>query len=525
MKWMSSKNYWIMILKGIRKMLTVAIEILNKAGFLFSSIMLKQLVFSAIVFLIIMPVLYIIRKRSPYIQYALLALFFVRLCLPTGMSHPFSGANFINRYLKLNHIHESMSPYSENDLNLMNGAESEYELSIHHSWIQHFQNIHPSSWFMLMWLMGSAAFLFLYLDRLRQIRSLVRNGETIHNQTLDLLVNRWKRKYQIKRQITLVRINHKTSPFTTGLLRPKICLPAEILRKCDLIMVESVLAHELAHIVRLDYLWVKFQDIIKIVYFFNPLIWIANSRFHILRECICDHMVLQQSHITPIKYGSGLLYIMKFHGNTSEDLHVSPCFGQAGNKLKFRIQHLKRNHTMNNKTQLLSLSAIILLGLFLLPMATNQANRIHAATPSNPVTSEPASDEKPKIHFILPVQNGRISSGWGERKHPFTGEIRMHKGYDIAAKKGTPVLASADGKIIQTAYLPKSYGRLIRMRHNSPFGTLYAQLDTILVSEGQIVKQGDKIGLVGSSGLSTGPHLHFELRVENEAVNPDKYIQ
>ena len=510
--------------KGIPEMIAPAIEIMNKAGLIFSSIMMKQLLFSTIVFVIIMPVLYFIRKRSVYLQYTLLALFFIRLCLPPNLSHAFSGASLFSRYFTLNRLNRSMSLFAENeDRTRQTESETASAFSTRPVWLQRLHQIRLTSWLMLMWFSSAAAFLILYLDRLNQIRHLIKNSEIIHDRTMADVIRRWKTKYRIKRKITLLKLDQKSSPFTTGLLRPKICLPADLLRTRDLTLIEAVLAHEMAHIVRLDYLWLKIQDLIKIIYFFNPMVWAANSRFHVLRECICDHMVLSRLQITPEKYGSGLLAIMKFHGNIIEDLHVSPCFGQAGNKIRFRIEHLKKDRSMSKKSNLVALSAVVLLGSFILPMAAK--NPIHAEMQVDKTVKSSKTAEKTAVQFILPIENGKIVSGWGMRKHPFTGEMQLHKGLDIAAARGIPVLASADGRVIQTDYLPETYGRLIRIQHSGHLTTLYAQLDTILVSEGQELRQGEKIGLVGSSGRSTGPHLHFELRVNDEAVNPESYIQ
>lgn len=113
---------------------------------------------------------------------------------------------------------------------------------------------------------------------------------------------------------------------------------------------------------------------------------------------------------------------------------------------------------------------------------------------------------------------GRISSSFGMRRHPLLGFTRMHKGIDIAAPWGAPVYAASDG-VVQFAGRSSGYGNFIRLGHGA-FGTGYGHLSRIIVRSGQHVRKGQQIGAVGSSGLSTGPHLHYELYKNGVAVNP-----
>ncbi len=115
--------------------------------------------------------------------------------------------------------------------------------------------------------------------------------------------------------------------------------------------------------------------------------------------------------------------------------------------------------------------------------------------------------------------NGRFSSGFGMRRHPILGYVRMHKGVDIAAPWGSPVYAASDG-VIQFAGRSAGYGNFIKVSHGNGYGTGYGHLSRILVRSGQHVRRGQQIGAVGNTGLSTGPHLHYELYRGGVAVNP-----
>ena len=119
-----------------------------------------------------------------------------------------------------------------------------------------------------------------------------------------------------------------------------------------------------------------------------------------------------------------------------------------------------------------------------------------------------------------PTEGGYISSLFGEVRKP-----SIHKGIDIAKSLGADVNASLEGKVIQAGYNNGGYGNLIVLEHSNNMKTYYAHLSNIYVNVGEMVKQGDIIGAIGSTGNSTGPHLHFELRINNEPVDPSKYIK
>lgn len=118
-----------------------------------------------------------------------------------------------------------------------------------------------------------------------------------------------------------------------------------------------------------------------------------------------------------------------------------------------------------------------------------------------------------------PIQKGYISSGYGMRKDPFNGRQRQHHGIDIAAPKGTPVMSVAQG-VVRYSGRKRGYGRIVEIQHPSFVISRYAHLSKVLVTNGQAVGQGDMIGHVGSSGRSTGPHLHLEILKRQKRINP-----
>ncbi len=131
-------------------------------------------------------------------------------------------------------------------------------------------------------------------------------------------------------------------------------------------------------------------------------------------------------------------------------------------------------------------------------------------------------DELRRIPSIIP-SSGIIISNFGYRTDPFTGEYKLHEGIDIAAPIGTPVYASADGRVIFSGY-KEGYGLCIEISHENGIITRYAHLSRSLVSIGQKIKRGEIIGKVGSTGRSTGSHLHYEVIVNGIPRNPMNYI-
>ncbi|MFP4668755.1 MAG: M23 family metallopeptidase [Desulfobacterales bacterium] len=128
-----------------------------------------------------------------------------------------------------------------------------------------------------------------------------------------------------------------------------------------------------------------------------------------------------------------------------------------------------------------------------------------------------------KALMVTPVEGARLSSGYGMRKHPVLGYNKKHEGLDFAAPPGTPVMAAGDG-VIEYADRKGSYGNYIRIRHPNQYKTVYAHLSGFAegIKSGARVEQGQTVGYVGSTGRSTGPHLHYEVLYAGNPVNPSK---
>lgn len=137
--------------------------------------------------------------------------------------------------------------------------------------------------------------------------------------------------------------------------------------------------------------------------------------------------------------------------------------------------------------------------------------------------ANPAENPVVSIPSRIPLAGSVLTSSFGMRTHPVLGGRRRHSGIDLAAPTGTPVYATADGVVSRADWF-SSYGLYISVEHGASLQTRFAHLSRLAVAAGDTVRKGDLIGYVGSTGRSTGPHLHYEVRVDGLAVNPIPYM-
>ncbi len=178
-----------------------------------------------------------------------------------------------------------------------------------------------------------------------------------------------------------------------------------------------------------------------------------------------------------------------------------------------------------------------------LPAAAAHANDAATTTVAVAATAEIASEQQFKALFqtwkrfdgglpqqgaiaipsVQPVSQMEFTSNFGIRSDPFQGTARMHAGVDIPGPVGTPIFATADG-IIAHADRQGGYGNLVEVNHGKGIATRYGHLSKIVVADNTRVKRGQLIALMGSTGRSTGPHLHYEVRIDGHAVNPVPFL-
>ncbi len=130
---------------------------------------------------------------------------------------------------------------------------------------------------------------------------------------------------------------------------------------------------------------------------------------------------------------------------------------------------------------------------------------------------------RPAIQPVSMKELTRFGSSFGMRFHPILRVVRLHEGIDLTAPQGTSIYATADGKVVQAGFRAGGFGKKIYLNHGHGYCTLYGHCDEVMVQPGQVVKRGEMIGRVGSTGLSKSPHLHYEVHVNGRPVDPINY--
>ena len=147
--------------------------------------------------------------------------------------------------------------------------------------------------------------------------------------------------------------------------------------------------------------------------------------------------------------------------------------------------------------------------------------------PTTPTTPKPTTPQSPSADakWLVPCSYVALTSPFGNRYHPLTGQWKMHKGVDLAAPEGTPIYATRSGYVTRASYEEGGAGYYVSINHGDGFASIYMHMTHYIVSVGQYVEQGQIIGYVGSTGGSTGNHLHFGISFNGEYVNPVNYMK
>lgn len=336
-----------------------------------------------------------------------------------------------------------------------------------------------------------------------------------------------------------------TTPFTLGFLRPRIYLPAGLTGQAR----AAVLLHERAHIRRGDPLLKPLYFAVVCLHWWNPLAWLAFRELGRAMEQACDEAALRGR--TPAERAAYCESLLQFAMRAPAPGVLA--FGQS--PAKGRILHALRYRQPGKAALAICLGVAVLASAVLLARPTRAASApapaadaaVAAATPApSPAVDEsdmsaPAAgtgtdadaetDAAPAAQVSAPADDSQTAAGSFLVPVDFTYISRYfssyHHGDDLCAPQGTPVSAAAAGTVL-TAESHPSYGKYVVIDHGNIGGhtwqTLYAHLDSLTVSAGDTVSQGQPIGTVGHSGTATGNALHLELRCDGERVAPRLYF-
>ena len=408
-----------------------------------------------------------------------LMIIFILLC---SFVSPFLGYRFISvseKAVNFNYLLENLEEIPlEREL---------YEFGNHPERTSHISLFHVG---LLIYLAVCCLLIFKYVKQIVFLVKLKRASQVIDNKG---------KKYYLT--------DAKGTPFT---FLKWIFLPPDMGSRSE---TEYVLRHEQAHAGQLHTLDILLAEFICIIFWFNPFVFLLKRSLKTLHEYLADQEAAKVN-----KEKNDYLQILLKGMARTHNVGMSSYFYWL--TIKKRIKMITKNK---------SPKIYKLIYLVTIPIAALIIQAFSIANNGAPVVSKVKAGKGNDVPCISPIANEKmknLTSGFGMRKHPTTGEMKMHKGVDFSANMGTPVLATADGVVVKMEFKEKGkgYGRVIIIKHNDIYSTLYSQLSAFKVAVGEKVKQGQVVGLVGSSGISTGPHLHYEVRKNGEAVDPADYL-
>ena len=473
-----------------------------------------QSLYVLVIFLVLAIPIY--RSRNhPQWEFSLWILIMLRFILPVNLAMPFSLVQWIQSFqlpfrLEFFFAHHSAgSDFGEPSLSQLSDPLLDWPGALNTMAFDF-----PGIWGIL-WGGGAIIMMFVFIIKYRSYQRHLSQGRKVTEISWIIPSEQLRRRLGIRRRISLVTSPAFESPFTMGIARPIIFIPSSVIRTKDVHLKEAILTHEFMHIKRFDQLFNHFFVLILIFFFFHPVAWLMSRRMLLCRESLCDQHVLRHSHLSRREYGASLISVLGLSLKQTPLSGVSG-FGLAASQIHYRLVHLKGGSPMKKRT----LIPLIAAALFLLPMAV-QSNSFQKDNPDQQLIASAPVD------LATPIRQGRISAPFGPMMDPFKKIERHHKGIDIAAETGTALYAAADGKVVfvqKEFKVQQGYGKNVIIDHGSGVQTRYAKMEKIFVESGDQVKKGQPIGEVGSTGISTGPHLHFELKMGKEFVNPQDYI-
>ena len=275
----------------------------------------------------------------------------------------------------------------------------------------------------------------------------------------------------------------------------------------------EVIEHELVHINQKHYLDLILVELASILLWFNPFIHLLKKEVRLNLEYLADDAVINKGR-NICHYQSLLLSI------------ATTGAYQAPLNLYFNIS-LKNRITMMTKQKSGQLRKVAILGVLPISFALMALNTSHEFTAPIKEYMEPIGliiqNDAPSISPLGEQNKVQVTSGYGMKMHPILKVEKLHNGIDLKAEEGTPVVATASGTI-EIAEFDNDHGNYVQIKHSDTFETRYSHLKNFIVKSGSEVNKGDIIGYVGNTGMSTAPHLHYEVRKNGEPVDPKPYM-
>lgn len=292
-----------------------------------------------------------------------------------------------------------------------------------------------------------------------------------------------------------------------------ILLPQRLLPHLSTTQTDLIIRHERAHLERRDPLYFAVLAWIDVCLWFNPFVRAQTQRCRLAAELDCDARVTGASPHMRETYAESLIMALKHAaGNARQCVPAAFSPAESGD-YRMRISEIMHPEPKARKTRLLVVAGAVLLApVALAQLAWSQGP---AAKPTiGAATAAPAL-----VFTVVPV-DGRLSSGYGMRVNPVTGEKKLHEGVDIAAPIGRPVRAPAGGRVVRADEAEPWFGKVLEIDHGGGMVTNYKHLGDFKVKVGDTVMAGQEVAKSGNTGRTTGPHTHIALFENGKAVDP-----
>jgi len=361
--------------------------------------------------------------------------------------------------------------------------------------IHHYSGI---NYLLVLYIIGACLFFVKLIYQLIKIYKTIKANEII--------------KYK---NCKLVLINKDSGPFSffnyIFMNKDDYCSPNKY---CN--VSRDLLLHEITHAREMHSIDVILLELLLVLQWFNPFIYWYRLAFKEVHEFLADRGVL-------LKNRDKIAYQKLILGQIEKSFSFNLASQFNYSLTKKRIKMMTRiDSSKTAKFKIFLILPVIILLLSAFTINTAEENPLNTSVFE--LQRATGTTIMPSIFPVKKVEGVEISSTFGMRIHPISKKNMMHNAVDIRAPKGTPVFATADGLIREAQFSEKGYGHRIIIDHEGGYSTLYSQLSEYNIKEGKEVKQGDVIGYVGSSGISTGPHLHYEVMKDGENLDPEDYF-
>ncbi len=298
--------------------------------------------------------------------------------------------------------------------------------------------------------------------------------------------------------------------------RATILLPRHLLQYLSPVQTAMIIRHERAHIDRGDPLYFAVLAWVDIIFWFNPFVRSQTRRCRLAAELDCDARVTAAEPDMREVYAKTLVMALKHAaGNARQCVPAAFSPAKSGD-YRMRISEIMHPQGKRSKMgiRLITGACLLLVPIGVAQLAWSQSPATLQITAADTATAVPAS-----FFTVMPVA-GRLSSGFGMRKNPETGENALHEGVDVSTPIGTPVYAPAAGRIIRADLAEPWFGKVVEIDHGGGVVTRYMHLGDFEAKVGDAVTAGQEFAKSGNTGRSTGPHVHIGLFENGKAVDP-----